>query len=91
MNVLCGVGILSIPYAVKEGGWLSLILLFSMGSMSFYTGILLKRCLDSSPGLKTYPDIGHAAFGFAGRVFVSVSLHSDIYLYILMLSCFIHG
>ncbi|XP_042416176.1 amino acid transporter AVT1C-like [Zingiber officinale] len=79
MNVLCGVGILSIPYAVKEGGWLGLILLFGMGSISFYTGILLKRCLDSSPGLKTYPDIGHAAFGLAGRVFISIVLYLELY------------
>ncbi|KAF6138568.1 hypothetical protein GIB67_032462 [Kingdonia uniflora] len=28
-------------------------------------GILLKRCLDSSPRLQAYPDIGQAAFGLA--------------------------
>ncbi|WRX11962.1 Amino acid transporter [Theobroma cacao] len=29
INVLCGVGILSTPYAAKEGGWLGLIILFT--------------------------------------------------------------
>ncbi|WOL14992.1 vacuolar amino acid transporter 1-like [Canna indica] len=72
INVLAGVGILSTPFAVKEGGWLGLLLLFALGSTSFYTGILLKRCLDSFPGLKTYPDIGHAAFGVYGRLVISV-------------------
>lgn len=74
MNVLCGVGILSTPYAVKEGGWagLSILLIFSV--LSFYTGILLRYCLDSEPGLETYPDIGQAAFGTVGRVAISVSL-----------------
>lgn len=73
MNVLCGVGLLSTPYAVKEGGWSSLSLLFIFGILSFYTGILLRHCLDSQPGLETYPDIGQAAFGTTGRIAISVS------------------
>ncbi|CAL9187957.1 unnamed protein product [Musa hybrid cultivar] len=79
INVLCGVGLLSTPYAVKEGGWLGMLLLFFLASISFYTGILLKRCLDSFPGLKTYPDIGHAAFGLSGRIFISIVLYLELY------------
>ncbi|KAK4487228.1 hypothetical protein RD792_006548 [Penstemon davidsonii] len=71
MNVLCGVGILSTPYAVKEGGWLGLSILFIFAVLSYYTGILLRYCLDSQPGLETYPDIGQAAFGTVGRVAIS--------------------
>ncbi|KAL0303276.1 UNVERIFIED_CONTAM: Amino acid transporter AVT1C [Sesamum radiatum] len=73
MNVLCGVGILSTPYAVKEGGWVGLFILLIFAALSFYTGILLRYCLDSQPGLETYPDIGQAAFGTAGRVFISLN------------------
>jgi len=72
MNVLCGVGILSTPYAVKEGGWLSLAILLIYAVLSFYTGLLLRYCLDSAPGLETYPDIGQAAFGRIGRFAISV-------------------
>ncbi|KAL0403497.1 UNVERIFIED_CONTAM: Amino acid transporter AVT1C [Sesamum radiatum] len=71
MNVLCGVGILSTPYAVKEGGWLGLSILLIFAVLSYYTGILLRSCLDSQPGLETYPDIGQAAFGTTGRVAIS--------------------
>ncbi|OMP01083.1 Amino acid transporter, transmembrane [Corchorus olitorius] len=71
INVLCGVGILSTPYAAKEGGWLGLIILFTFAVLSFYTGLLLRKCLDSQPGLETYPDIGQAAFGTAGRIALS--------------------
>jgi vesicular inhibitory amino acid transporter len=74
LNVLCGVGILSTPYAAKEGGWLGLSILLIFAVLSFYTGMLLRDCLDSEPGLGTYPDIGQAAFGTAGRVVISVSL-----------------
>ncbi|KAL9275270.1 Amino acid transporter AVT1C-like protein [Drosera capensis] len=71
MNVLCGVGLLSTPYAVKEGGWLSMSVLFIFALLSFYTGVLLRSCLDSAPGLETYPDIGQAAFGQFGRIAIS--------------------
>lgn len=73
MNVLCGVGLLSTPYAAKEGGWVGLSILLIFGLLSFYTGILLRYCLDSEPGLETYPDIGQAAFGTVGRIAISVS------------------
>ncbi|KAI5682453.1 hypothetical protein M9H77_03681 [Catharanthus roseus] len=79
INGLCGIGILSTPYAVKEGGWLSLLLLLIFGVITCYTGILLKRCLESSPGLQTYPDIGQAAFGMVGRICIAVVLYMELY------------
>nr|AAK92736.1 unknown protein [Arabidopsis thaliana] len=79
LNVLCGVGILSTPYAAKEGGWLGLMILFVYGLLSFYTGILLRYCLDSESDLETYPDIGQAAFGTTGRIFVSIVLYLELY------------
>ncbi|CAN8269524.1 unnamed protein product [Cochlearia groenlandica] len=90
INILCGVGLLTMPYTVKEGGWLGLFILFFFGIITCYTGILLKRCLESSPGLKTYPDIGQAAFGFTGRLIISILLYMELYAccveYIIMMS-----
>ncbi|KAH1261712.1 Amino acid transporter AVT1C [Glycine max] len=71
INALCGIGILSTPYAAKEGGWVGLSILLLYAVFSFYTGLLLRYCLDSAPGLETYPDIGQAAFGTTGRVIIS--------------------
>nr|XP_034893109.1 amino acid transporter AVT1J-like isoform X3 [Populus alba] len=64
LNALSGVGILSIPYALSSGGWLSLILLFVISTAAFYTGLLIQRCMDLDSNIRTYPDIGERAFGF---------------------------
>jgi len=79
MNVLAGVGVLTTPYAVKEGGWLGLLLLFVLSAICCYTGILLRRCLESAPGLATYPDIGQAAFGNTGRFIIAIILYTELY------------
>eukprot|EP00252_Welwitschia_mirabilis_P016195 TRINITY_DN3575_c0_g1_i5.p1 TRINITY_DN3575_c0_g1~~TRINITY_DN3575_c0_g1_i5.p1 ORF type:complete len:551 (+),score=33.61 TRINITY_DN3575_c0_g1_i5:43-1695(+) len=79
VNVLCGVGLLSTPYAVKEGGWLGMVVLLAFAVLSGYTGILLKECLKSKDEISTYPDIGQAAFGIQGRILVSVVLYAELY------------
>ncbi|XP_020525496.1 vacuolar amino acid transporter 1 isoform X2 [Amborella trichopoda] len=79
MNVMCGVGILSTPFAIKEGGWMGIFVLIAFALIALYTGILLRDCLDSEPGLQTYPDIGQAAFGTIGRFAISIILYVELY------------
>ncbi|XP_019433817.1 PREDICTED: vacuolar amino acid transporter 1-like [Lupinus angustifolius] len=79
INCLCGVGILSTPYAAQQGGWVGLSVLFIFALISFYTGMLLRSCLDSEPGIETYPDIGQAAFGTTGRIAISIVLYVELY------------
>ncbi|KAL1549217.1 amino acid transporter AVT1D-like isoform X1 [Salvia divinorum] len=78
-NALCGIGILSTPFALKEGGWIGILLLFLFGIIACFTGILLKRCLESSSQLQTYPDIGQAAFGLGGRICIAIILYIELY------------
>ncbi|KAI5352662.1 PREDICTED: vacuolar amino acid [Prunus dulcis] len=79
LNTLSGVGILSIPFALSEGGWLSLILLFLLALLCWYTGLLLQRCMDANLHIKTYPDIGHVAFGQKGRITISIFMYLELY------------
>ena len=75
-----GVGLLSIPYALSEGGWLSLALLLVVAAACCYTGLLLQRCMDASPAARGYPEIGELAFGRGGRLAASAFLYAELYL-----------
>lgn len=78
--MFAGVGILSIPYALSQGGWLSLLIFITIATICFYTGILLQKCIDSSSLVKTYPDIGELAFGRKGKIIVAIFLYLELYL-----------
>ncbi|KAF9663735.1 hypothetical protein SADUNF_Sadunf17G0083000 [Salix dunnii] len=80
LNALSGVGILSIPYALSSGGWLSLVLLFVISIAALYSGLLIQRCMDVDSNIRTYPDIGERAFGSKGRLLVSVVMYAELYL-----------
>ncbi|KAG2300441.1 hypothetical protein Bca4012_012061 [Brassica carinata] len=80
INALSGVGILSVPYALASGGWLTLIILFTVAITTLYCAILIKRCMDMDPLIRSYPDIGYKAFGNTGRVVVSIFMNLELYL-----------
>ncbi|KAL2329977.1 hypothetical protein Fmac_017558 [Flemingia macrophylla] len=80
LNAISGVGILSVPYALASGGWLSLALLFAIAVAAFYSGLLIKKCMDKNSNIRTYPDIGEVAFGKIGRLIISVSMYTELYL-----------
>ena len=59
---------------------MSLILLFAIATTTFYTGLLIQRCMDADSNIRTYPDIGEHAFGNKGRLIVSVFMYIELYL-----------
>ncbi|KAG9459266.1 hypothetical protein H6P81_003774 [Aristolochia fimbriata] len=80
VNALSGIGILSMPHALAQGGWASLILLLAVAVICCYTALLMQKCMTAYPLAKTYPDIGEAAFGHRGRVIVSTLMYLELYL-----------
>ncbi|RCV24962.1 hypothetical protein SETIT_5G128400v2 [Setaria italica] len=80
LNALTGVGLLSVPYALSEGGWLSLALLAAVAAVCWYTGLLLQHCMAVDPAVRTFADIGERAFGRAGRLLVAAFMYAELYL-----------
>ncbi|RLN23064.1 vacuolar amino acid transporter 1-like [Panicum miliaceum] len=80
LNALSGVGLLSVPYALSDGGWLSLALLVAVAAVCWYTGLLLQRCMAVDPAVRTFADIGERAFRRGGRLLVSGFMYAELYL-----------
>ncbi|GBF97064.1 hypothetical protein Rsub_09537 [Raphidocelis subcapitata] len=76
-NLLCGVGLLTTPYALELSGWGALLLLALVGAIACTTGGMLARCMAQSKAA-SYPDIGGAAFGTPGRVLVACLLYMEL-------------
>lgn len=51
-----------------------------IAALTFYTAILVKRCMDVDPSIRHYLDIAERAFGKRGRLIVSIIMSSDLYL-----------
>lgn len=73
MNLVLGLGTLTVPHALKQLGYVGgIITLAFLAMLSSYTSKLLCRCVESSrkdsPEKKlTYSDLGDSAFGNFGR------------------------
>ena len=71
VNVLIGVGLLSLPLGIKQAGWLiGMAFLFLAAIVTKYTARLLAKCLDLDPALVTFSDIAWKAFGSKVRIAV---------------------
>ncbi|WCJ19458.1 Transmembrane amino acid transporter family protein [Euphorbia peplus] len=49
LNALSGVGILSTPFALASGGWLSLIFFLIIAIIGYYCAVLLRRMTENDP------------------------------------------
>ncbi|CAO3652644.1 unnamed protein product [Cunninghamella blakesleeana] len=70
-NIVCtvvGTGMLGLPFALKQGGWFGLFILFLAWFMATYTALILIRCLYvvGNKRLLNYKDVASSAFGAIG-------------------------
>ncbi|KAL1995323.1 hypothetical protein VTN49DRAFT_1510 [Thermomyces lanuginosus] len=73
VNVLIGVGLLSLPLGLRYSGWLvGLLFLIYSAVSTAYTAKVLAKCLDVDRNLVTYADLAYISFGHRARVVISV-------------------
>lgn len=73
VNLLIGIGLLSLPLGFKYSGWaIGLVLLTFSALSTHYTALLLARCMNTDPTLVTYADIAYAAYGPKARILTSM-------------------
>lgn len=73
VNVLIGVGLLSLPLAFRHAGWLvGLTFLVLSAIVTSYTARILAKCLDVDDTLITFADVAYISFGPKARIITSV-------------------
>lgn len=73
VNVLVGVGLLTLPLALKYSGWvIGMVFLAWSAVVTAYTAKLLAKCLDVDSSLITFADLAYVSFGNKARVAVSI-------------------
>ena len=72
VNVLIGIGLLSLPLAFKYSGWVIGIPFFVFSAViTSYTAKVLAKCLDKDVSLISFADIAYVSFGSKARVAIS--------------------
>ncbi|RIA81204.1 transmembrane amino acid transporter protein [Glomus cerebriforme] len=81
-NIVCvvaGSGTLGIPYAIQQGGWITILLLILSAIMNVYSNIKLIECLyhdDNKSRRISISQVAYDAFGNIGLGFVSFFFNS---------------
>ncbi|KAJ1562341.1 hypothetical protein HK096_011135 [Nowakowskiella sp. JEL0078] len=96
VNLLVGIGFLSLPYAIKAGGWIyGVLILISTSFIAKYTGLILSRCIELDPRfLRNFADIGEAAFGPSVRPWIATIFITELFFtcvaFIILISDSLH-
>lgn len=89
-SVLTGLGQLSTPYALENGGWTSAFLLAGLGVACAYSSHLLGKCLGKNPQSRDYKDIGQNAFGAKGRIIAATLIYAEIFMALVSYTISLH-
>ena len=78
-NTMVGVGTLSLPFALRHGGWVTLALLFVVYILGIQAARLIGIMMDEDSTLKSYPNIAEKAFGTKGKTLVAIVFSIELF------------
>jgi len=79
VNVLMGIGLISFPFAFYLTGWLvGIIMLVFFALLTMHTAKILGKCMRIN-NLTNYSEIGYAAYGKKGYVFISLFFSFELF------------
>lgn len=79
VNTMIGVGLLALPVALLNTGWvLGFPLLFVCCLSTCWTATFLSKVMDTDRTMMTYADVGHAAYGSMAKLFISLLFTTDL-------------
>ena len=96
-NLIQGTGILGVPYAVQQGGWAAVAMIFVVAILCCHTGKLLVDCMyekSKKTGIRrrlriNYPEVAEAVMGRKGLVLLSIiqsiEMFGGVIMYIVLL------
>ncbi|KAJ8774375.1 hypothetical protein K2173_011624 [Erythroxylum novogranatense] len=90
VGMLIGLGQLSTPYALENGGWTSAFLLVGLGGICTYTADLLGKCLDKNPKSRSYTDIGQDAYGSKGKFLAASFIYLQSFMALVSYTIALH-
>jgi vesicular inhibitory amino acid transporter len=69
INVLIGVGLLSLPLGMKYSGWICGMMFLILSALATsYTAMLLAKCMDVDVSLITFADLAFVSYGQKARI-----------------------
>ncbi|KAL8491906.1 hypothetical protein ACS0TY_023486 [Phlomoides rotata] len=90
VGMLIGLGQLSTPYALQNGGWISSFLLLGLGATCTYSACLLGKCMQKNPKSRDYKDIGNQAFGSKGKNIATTFIYLEIFMALVSYTISLH-
>jgi hypothetical protein len=86
VNVFVSLGLLSKPYALQHGGWISLLMLAVLTCASWFTSHLMLDCFKLIGKPTTYHELGQIAAGKIGQTAAAIFVTTELYVLSLPVS-----
>ncbi|KXS16004.1 hypothetical protein M427DRAFT_134781 [Gonapodya prolifera JEL478] len=78
-NILVGIGILTLPYAVHRSGWiLGIGTIIGASALMDVTAKLIINSMNRDPTIHSIPDLAYSAFGLPGELIATVAFASEL-------------